>query len=362
MFGISHQKAGLNWAGRYKGWSRERALANAWRAWTQRKRKGSGFRVQGSGNGNGEHAKWRRITGITEAVEHTLTRKQRRAGLKRLVERIKEFTTENTENTENRQEGKEPTLITPWGVGVEEWAGKDEHSIESLCVNLEISRARLTMLTKEYCGLTVQELADGFKIRRVKRGLVERLREAAQQLWGTPGSYAATKYELEPQMNTDEHKYEKGSGFRVPGIAQKRSRYFRMRPEDYYYEDRASERARRCEELAARMREDFDLEDWAARAGFSSGARLKRACVNVLGRSLRALERALAAEVVRYYLCAEDKVLRQVASGEDSARVARARWAYNESEEPPTAPFLDEWSKAEELARDWLEAMQGAFG
>ncbi|MCY3022147.1 MAG: hypothetical protein NTW87_24310, partial [Planctomycetota bacterium] len=142
----------------------------------------------------------------------------------------------------------------------------------------------------------------------------------------------------------------------------KRSRYFRMTAEDYYYEDRAAERARRCEELAARLREGFDLEGWAVRAGFSSGARLKRACVNVLGRSLRALERALAAEVVRYYLCAEDKVLRQVASGADSARVARARWAYNESEDAPTAPFLDEWSKAEELARDWLEAMREGFG
>ncbi|MCY3018785.1 MAG: hypothetical protein NTW87_07125 [Planctomycetota bacterium] len=115
-------------------------------------------------------------------------------------------------------------------------------------------------------------------------------------------------------------------------------------------------------ELTWRLREDFDLEGWAVRAGFASGGRLKRACVNVLGRSLRALERALAAEVVRYYLCAEDKVLRQVACGSDSARVARARWAYNESEDPPTEPFLDEWSKAEELARDWLEKMRAAFG
>ncbi|MCY3018856.1 MAG: hypothetical protein NTW87_07495 [Planctomycetota bacterium] len=367
MFGISHQKAGLNWAGRYKDWSRERALAKAWRAWTQRKRKGSGFRVQGSGNGNGEHAKWRRITGITEAVEHTLTRKQRRAGLKRLVERIKEFTTENTENTEKRQgsgfrvqgignDERPLSLTNDWGGGVESWAGSAGNSIESMCAELEVSRAGLTMLTKEYCGLTVQELADGYTIRRVKRGLVERLREAAQQLWGAPGSYAATKYEMEPQMNTDEH------GYRVQGMAKKRSRYFRMTAEDYYYEDRASERARRCEELAARMREDFDLEDWAARSGFASGARLKRACVNVLGRSLRALERALAAEVVRYYLCAEDKVLRQVACGAESARVARARWAYNQSEDPPTEPFLDEWSKAEELARDWLEKMREGFG
>ena len=110
------------------------------------------------------------------------------------------------------------------------------------------------------------------------------------------------------------------------------------------------------------MREDFDLEGWAVRAGFANGARLKRACVNVLGRSLRMIERALAAEVVRYYLCAEDKVLRQVACGAESARVARARWAYDQSEDAPTEPFLDEWSKAEELAGEWLTAMREGFG
>ncbi|MCY3017562.1 MAG: hypothetical protein NTW87_00825 [Planctomycetota bacterium] len=257
-----------------------------------------------------------------------------------------------------------PGLMADWGGGVETWArtAREGRSVEALCVELQVSRARLTMLTKEYCGLAVQELVDGFKVRGLKRALIERLREAAQQLWGTPGSFAATKYEMEPRMNTDEHGYEKGSGFRVPGIAQKRSRYFRMRAEDYYYEDRASERARRCAELTICLREDFDLEGWAVWAGFANGARLKRACVNVLGRSLQAVERALAEEVVRYYICAEDKVLRQVACGSDSARVARARWAYNESEDPPTAPFLDEWSKAEELARDWLEKMRAALG
>ena len=97
--------------------------------------------------------------------------------------------------------------------------------------------------------------------------------------------------------------------------------------------------------------------------GFASAARLRRACLNVLGRSLRALERALAAEVVRYYSCAEDKALRQVAMADgDNPNVIRARWIYNESEDAPTEPFLDEWSKAEALARDWLEKMRGEFG
>ncbi|MCY3018784.1 MAG: hypothetical protein NTW87_07120 [Planctomycetota bacterium] len=268
MFGISHQKAGLNWAGRYKAWSRERALAEAWRFWLQHKRgRGSGFGVgcacgtpknaEASFGATHGHAKWRRITGITSAVEGVLTAKERKAGLKRLVAWM-ENTIKNAElriqnETENgkgsgfRVQGigndeRPLSLTTAWGRGVESWFRATEgRSVESLCTELQVSRARLTMLTKEYCGLTVQELTDGFRIRNVKRGLVERLREAAQELWGIPGSYAATKYEMEPQMNTDEHGYRvQGSGFRVQGIAKKQSRYFRMRPEDYYYEDRAA--------------------------------------------------------------------------------------------------------------------------
>jgi len=349
-FGISQQKAGLNWPGRYREWCRERAVVDAWRAWVQRKRTGFGSRV--SGVGNGQHAKWRRITGITAAVEGVLTAKERRAGLKRLVERIKALATEHTENTERKQESEEVSLMQPWDIDADGWARAAGNSIEGLCVELQISRARLTMLTKEYCGLTAQELVDGFKIRRVKLGLVERLREAAESLWGMPGSFAAWK--------TDGYRVS-GFGFRERQTA-KRSRYFRMRPEDYACEGRGEERLRRIEELVECMRRNFDLEDWAARVGFASGARLKRACLNVLGRSLRAIERALAEEIVRYYVCAEDKVLRQVACGEESARVARARWIYHRSEDAPKEPFLDEWSKAEELARDWLDRMRAAFG
>jgi hypothetical protein len=59
-----------------------------------------------SGVGNGQHAKWRRITGITAAVEGVLTAKERRRGLKRLVERIKAFATEGTENTEGNSKSE----------------------------------------------------------------------------------------------------------------------------------------------------------------------------------------------------------------------------------------------------------------
>ena len=86
MYGVSHQKAGLNWAGRFRRWSRERALADAWRLYCAPQRHRGTENGKGLGNGNGGHEKWRRITGITVAVEGTLTAKERRKGLKRLVD------------------------------------------------------------------------------------------------------------------------------------------------------------------------------------------------------------------------------------------------------------------------------------
>ena len=452
MYGVSHQKAGLNWAGRFRRWSRERALADL--VARVRDRRGEGETRRHGETADGSHAKWRRITGITVAVEGTLGAKERRKGLKRLVDWMRD-TIQNakcrmqngngsnpkseTRNPKEMQNGKterhgrdaratetengtgcsqpaehhsgshaahplpatravplikgdktatELCLMQPWGVGVEEWAGAAGNSVERLCVELQISRARLSMLTKEYCGMTAQELVDGFRIRSVKRGIIERLREAACELWGTPGSFAAFKY-CEPQRHRDTED-ERGPGFRVPGSGYgerresrpltprglrprrpsptrgegKCSAYFRMRAEDYASEERYEERARRVEELVAALRRNFDMEDWAARVGFANSARLKRACLNVVGRSLRAIERAFAEEVVRYYICAEDKVLREMAcrDEENNPRVIRARWVYAKSEDAPREPFLDEWSKAEELASEWLEEMRRAFG
>jgi hypothetical protein len=184
--------------------------------------------------------------------------------------------------------------------------------------------------------------------------MYERLRAAAYALWGTPGSFVEEKY-FSPQRHRDAEEHREGNG-------GKRSRYFRMTAEDYANESPFEERARRIGELVARMREGFDFEEWAAEAGFASGARLKRAVLQVMGRTLKSLEKLLAAEVVRYFICAEEKVLRDIACRAESGTVARARWLYHKSEDAPTEPFLDEWSKAEELTPAWLAWMKGELG
>jgi hypothetical protein len=88
--------------------------------------------------------------------------------------------------------------------------------------------------------------------------------------------------------------------------------------------------------------------------------------LNVFGRSLRELENFLAADVVFYYITAEVKELREIASreivaGGDNRATFRARDFYDGSEDAPAKPYFDLWSAAEKSKGNWLEAMQAAF-
>ena len=115
--------------------------------------------------------------------------------------------------------------------------------------------------------------------------------------------------------------------------------FFRTTCEDYYKEERGEEIARRTAELVAQLRDAFEIESWAVHLGFASAARLKRACLTVLGRTIKQLERILSAEVVRYYVCAEDRAIRELACRDDqSSLTLRARLYYGNSDAKPTAP------------------------
>ena len=71
----------------------------------------------------------------------------------------------------------------------------------------------------------------------------------------------------------------------------------------------------------------------------------------------------LAREILEFYLCAEQKALRDLASREpENAMVMRARTMYWDSEAAPKEPFMDRWSAAEFGRRDWLFKMTEAFG
>jgi len=250
-------------------------------------------------------------------------------------------------------------------------------------VELGCRRHILTSLLKEHCGMSASEFLDGLKFSRLRTAMMVRLREAAMELWGFPGSFVAVKLQREAERGDSESLLcDPDRRTPHPGLASlvsalslkgrgenggrcaggKRSRFFRTRPEELFAESRGDERARRVAELCAMLRRDFHLESWAVSAGYESGAKLKRACLNVLGRTLEKLERALAAEVVQFYFCAEDRELREIALRDDGSVITgRARELYHGDDAKPEAPFVDEYSKFEELKAEWLSRMWDVF-
>ncbi|HYG76153.1 MAG TPA: hypothetical protein VEK08_14205, partial [Planctomycetota bacterium] len=83
----------------------------------------------------------------------------------------------------------------------------------------------------------------------------------------------------------------------------------------------------------------------------------------VFGKTLRQTLTGAAREIVEFYLCAEDKVLRDLArKDEELPGVLRARWLYHKSDEVPEPPFLDRWSCMKKFRTQWLIAMATGFG
>jgi hypothetical protein len=307
---------------------------------------------------------WRRVTGIFPGVKQTA--KARKRGLKLLTLKISERVRRAAQGTEPRASasgGLEISVVNDWEFEAATWTRvlNCGVTVEELCVELGCRRHILNALLKEYCGMNVSDFLDGLKFSRLKSAMHVRLREAAAELWGFPGSYVAVKLMNGglSQRREDAKNGKNGGG--------KRSRYFQTRPQDLFEESRDEERVRRVTELCAMMRCDFHLESWAISLGYESGAKLKCACLNVLGRTLEKLERALAAEVVQFYFCAEDRQLREIACSDRlSVEVGRARELYHGSDEVPAPPFLDEYAKYEGLKARWLsklwELFNGEYG
>ena len=345
---------------------------------------------------------WRRYTGIFEGKK--ISPEERKRGLRILARKISErvrrnFTAEAQRPGEGQKHGvtgrdarttglaagSEPrtvasggleiSLVSDWDFDSATWTrvANCGVTVEALCVELGCTRSRLTSLLKEYCGMSAPEFVDGVKFSRLKSAMMLRLREAATELWGFPGSYVAVKLcserraesllcdpDLTPRPPSLRGKGENGGGGRC--AVGKRSRFFRTRAEELFEESRGDERVRRIWELCDMLRRDFHLESWAISLGYENGAKLKRACLNVLGRTLEKLERGLAMEVVQFYFCAEDRQLREIALRDDGSVITgRARELYHGDDAKPEEPFVDEYAKFEELKAEWLSRMWNNF-
>jgi hypothetical protein len=250
---------------------------------------------------------------------------------------------------DDREARKAMGLGADWELDASRWVRvcAGGVSIEALCERLGMTRARLTRLCKEYCNLSAQEMIDGFRLRGFKKILTVRMREAARELWGAPGYFAAFKCEgfLDCEGRRRDAKAQESAFFEGRDV------------------ERSEERKRRIGELVARIGRGFDWESFASRMGYLSATKLKRACLTVFGRRIESIERIFAAEIVDFYLCAEDRAMRELCLREPAnAAVYRAREVYHGSEDAPAEPFLDRWSGAEFFNRGWLERMGSEFG
>ena len=380
-FEISYQHVGLNRVGVFQQTART---------------KGPEGEKGREGEGEKRNEPWRRISDLVGANAETRDPKVRKRCVRKLVAWMDRRVSAQRVKIEAR-EWAAPKLTEAWGEFVGDWRRVERGgpSVEALCFQLGISRARLTSLLKETVGLSAGELLDGFKIRGLKKYLIGQLGEAARRLWGLPGSFAVQRCHFagndEPHPRPlpvsqggenglagalhasnwaggtpAPHKRALRAGAGGTTALHKRSRYFRTRAEEFSGLGDGAEEALRVSELlgsldALREENDFRIEAFAVRLGFDSTAKFRAACLTVMGRTLAQLERVLAHEIVHYYLAAEDLELRKLAMRKDVLGF-RAREVYWGCEDVPEEPFLDRWSANEAGKPGWLAKMREEFG
>ena len=230
-----------------------------------------------------------------------------------------------------------------WVPGVLRWerARQAAVTVGALCARLGISEVRLSRLLNEACGVSAGEFVDGCRLAGLRAELFAEFRLAARVLWGAAGTFA--------------------QGL-ANGSVQKEAAYAGEVRE--WWRDSARRAAELFAKVGAIRRGANGLEGLAARLGFASGARLRRACLNVLGRSLERIERGLARDVVEFYLACEEREFHTLASAAEESRVrwsARYFLSGDPEVEPAGAP-VDRGSFYWEFKRAWVEVMWGEFG
>jgi hypothetical protein len=380
-FGVSHQSVGISRCGEYLKTART---------------KGPERRLADRNVCPTVNEPWRRISDLVGANAQSRDPKVRKRCARKLVAWIERKWT--AEYSKERGAAKKIQLTEGWDWNVRDWRGVDRGlSLEGICFRLGMSERKLNSLLRETHGISGAGLLDGFRVRNLRGCLIGQLRMAADRLWDVPGEFAKRRC-MEPHPPAPSPFHREGenddppwsplikggktaAALRAPGTAggrdarspylrapnAKRSRYFRTQPWEFLGLEGGEDQRRRVEELLGmmdRVREenDFSLDAFAASLGFESVRNFRRACLNVMGRTLAQLERILAKEVVNYYLAAEERVLREICLRDDQHGM-RAREIYcGDAETFPTEPFCDLWSAWEQCKPEWLKKMKEEFG
>jgi len=373
-FGVSNQHVGINRVGVYLQPCRTKGNPTSGT---------SPFHGEEGTAAQKPNEPWRRISDLVGANAETRDPKIRTRCVRKLVAWIERRWCEAQAKVESR-EIKQAAMTEGWDWNFREWrrVARGGRSVESVCLQLGIAPAKLTGLLKETHGISASELLDGFKIRNLKKFLVAQLRLAAERLWDSPGEFAKRRCMRVPDSGmagrgalwdarspysrgaANGGRFAHGAGG-TPAVHKRR--YFRTRAEEFLGLEHGEDERLRLNELLGmldRVRDenDFEIEALAAVLGFESAWKFKRACLNVMGRTLAQLERILAREIVAFYLAAEDRELRAICFREDELGFCAREIYCGDAETIPTEPFLDRWSACEAGKPEWLKKMKEAFG
>jgi hypothetical protein len=335
---------------------------------------------------------WRRVTGITVELEPHMDRRERRAGIGALFDKIKlEYldagisavmeaaagnsgwvhpSSASANGCARRllPQGEEEKLgaslsagggpltprtngcasaLSPGGEGFGVWAseGSTRQVLGLVCQDYNISAYQLNLLAREYRGVTATELIDGLRVKPVMGALADLLKGYAYELWLTPGNYVNC-------LITDKK-------LRVYSCD---SKFFVDPAEDWRKAEIYETRAERLEALTAEFDKGWNRgmnsrDGFAVKLGFRSFSELNRACLNVYGKTVRQLAYDIMKDIVEFYLAAEIRELRQLACVDSQSHgVMRARYIYGGDCEKPVGPFFDLWETSD---AGWLSKMEG---
>ena len=370
-FGVSHQSVGINRCGKFMEPARTKGPTNDPPLPPLIK---GGRTAEGASRQAKPNEPWRRISDLVGKNAETTDPKVRKRCARKLVSWIQRKW--EAEYSKERGDAKKVQLTQGWEWDVGEWrcVNRGGLSLEGICFRLGMRTRALDSLLRETLKISGQELLDGFCVRGLRGCLIGQLRLAAQKLWDSPGEFAKRRCmeSSGPECNQNDPPWSpliKGgktaAALRAPHV--KRSKYFRTQPWEFFGLQEGEEEFVRVRELLGKLDEvraenDFSLEAFAAGLGFGSTKSFRRACLNVMGRTLEQLERVLAKEVVDYYLAAEDRVMREICLRDDAFGM-RAREIYcGDAEKSPTEPFCDRWSTWEQCKPQWVETMRMEFG
>jgi AraC-like DNA-binding protein len=237
---------------------------------------------------------WQEISGLTVEAEGKMTRSERRFALRKLFRHYEKLVREALEEHEKDPEKEERTFL--WD------------PVPMLCIELGISRRKLSALTRELTGMAAHEVVDRVRAEKVVTRMEDDIAGILNQ-WYTPGG---------------DHRI-KGS----------------------WWGDDLREAVRE-----QRREDGFDGCAWALLHGFPNYARFRRGCMLAhAGQTPRALEEGVLTRYAKYFAVASSLRYRHAELQDVGKRAKRAR-----------KPCADSWAEALRERPEWLKEMRERLG